>query len=221
MAAAQQMLGIVLDGTVGNDPKRQGDILRRIDRALEQSQDMVKNYLDMTRMERGELEAHMSEIDLFTEVIEPVVEQNRQPYESKKISLALPGPEDFGPNGIKITADPELLKIAVTNFVNNAAKYGKKNQTITISTVLNGKDWIKIIVEDQGKGIPKDMQKAIFEKFSQIEPSLSRSREGTGLGLYICKLISEKLGGNIGVCSSAKTGTRFYVDLPLRSIYKE
>jgi K+-sensing histidine kinase KdpD len=75
MAASQQMLALVLDGTLDHDHERKQDFLHRIERALDQSQDMIKNYLDMTRVERGELAIQMRTLDLCSDVVNPVAER--------------------------------------------------------------------------------------------------------------------------------------------------
>ena len=74
---------------------------------------------------------------------------------------------------------------------------------------------IKVEVSGAGQGIPKEMQNKLFMKFSQLEPSLSRSQDGMGLGLYICKQNIENLGGKVGVESKINQGATFYFTLPI------
>ena len=74
---------------------------------------------------------------------------------------------------------------------------------------------VRLAVTNEGPGIPKDKQKSLFLKFSQLEPSLSRSQEGMGLGLYICKQNIETLGGEIGVISEDGKGVTFFFTVPL------
>jgi len=117
---------------------------------------------------------------------------------------------------IKLISDKEKINEVIYNLVDNAIKYGPKKQTITLQITRPEKDKIKIEVIDQGKGIPVSLQKKVFVKFGQLEPSLSRTQEGTGLGLYICKLIIEQLGGQIGVKSEEGKGSTFYFTLPIK-----
>ena len=118
-------------------------------------------------------------------------------------------------NDLVVKTDKEKISEVINNFVDNALKYGPKGQTITI-VAKKENNHVKIEVVDQGMGISKAQQNKLFDKFSQLEPSISRSREGIGLGLYICKLIVDKLGGRIGVESRLSKGSTFYFTLPLQ-----
>jgi len=97
----------------------------------------------------------------------------------------------------------------------NAVKYGPPNQTIGVNLFLVDSKFVRIEVKGAGQGITKELQKKLFLKFSQLEPSLSRSQDGMGLGLYICKQNIENLGGQIGVESELNQGATFYFTLPL------
>jgi signal transduction histidine kinase len=114
-----------------------------------------------------------------------------------------------------VNSDKAKISQVIYNFIDNAVKYGPKEQTININAFLIDNKSVKIEVNNFGSSISKDMQKKLFIKFSQLEPSLSRSQEGIGLGLYICKQNIEALGGQIGVTSEPEQGTTFYFTLPL------
>ena len=120
----------------------------------------------------------------------------------------------------KITSDKNKIIQILYNFVENADKYGSKGQTITISVDKVKNNWIKVAVSDQGKGISKNFQKKIFNKFVQSKDTISRSCEGIGLGLYICKIIVDMLGGEIGVESKLGRGSTFYFTLPVKKASK-
>jgi signal transduction histidine kinase/HAMP domain-containing protein len=117
---------------------------------------------------------------------------------------------------INIESDKNKISEVVYNLVDNAVKYGPSNQTVKIN-ILSDKDTVRVEVVSAGKGISKEMQEKLFFKFSQLEPSLSRSQDGMGLGLYICKQNIESLGGKIGVISDVDQGATFYFTLPLNS----
>jgi signal transduction histidine kinase len=99
--------------------------------------------------------------------------------------------------------------------VDNAVKYGPKNQTISLTLSKPEPAIAKVEVTGAGAGISAEDQKRLFLKFSQLEPSLSRSQDGMGLGLYICKQNIENLGGQIGVVSQLNQGATFYFTLPV------
>ena len=114
------------------------------------------------------------------------------------------------------TSDPELLSEILLNFLDNAIKYGPAKQLITIKSAKHDK-FLRLAVIDNGPGIAKDKQSKLFEKFSQLDSSPTRSQEGIGLGLYICKQNSRSLGANVGVESEPGKGASFYIDLPLNN----
>lgn len=118
---------------------------------------------------------------------------------------------------VLIESDKTKISQIIYNFVDNAVKYGPSAQTIGINLSLPNDKFAKIEVSNTGVGISPEMQKKLFIKFSQLEPSLSRSQEGMGLGLYICKQNVESLGGQIGVTSELGQGATFYFTLPLNS----
>ncbi|PKM91748.1 hypothetical protein CVU82_00895 [Candidatus Falkowbacteria bacterium HGW-Falkowbacteria-1] len=127
---------------------------------------------------------------------------------------------DLRAEGINIESDKSKISQVIYNFVDNAVKYGPKNQSVTIGLSLLGNELIRVEVKGEGRGISKLAQKSLFMKFSQLESSLSRSQDGMGLGLYICKQNVESLGGKVGVESEPNQGATFYFTLPLISKIK-
>jgi len=125
---------------------------------------------------------------------------------------------DIQAKGAAMESDKLKISQVVYNFVDNAVKYGPKNQTISVSLSQPDNDTVRLAVTGAGQGITKEKQKSLFLKFSQLEPSLSRSQDGMGLGLYICKQNIESLGGEIGVISEVNQGATFFFTLPL--VYK-
>jgi signal transduction histidine kinase len=129
----------------------------------------------------------------------------------KDVKIAI----DIKDENINLISDKEKISEVIYNFIDNAVKHSSAGQTITISVSRFSPKFAKIEVIDQGEGIAKKLQSKLFAKFSQLDSSLSRSQEGTGLGLYICKLIVEKLGGEIGVKSTLGKGSSFFFTLPI------
>ena len=99
------------------------------------------------------------------------------------------------------------------NILDNAIKFSPPNSTITIRIVPE-QDFIKISIEDEGPGIPKDQQAKIFKQYAQIKSAATPSiRGGFGLGLTFCKLAAQAMGGSIWVESDGKSGTKFLFTL--------
>ncbi len=103
----------------------------------------------------------------------------------------------------------------VSNLVGNAVKYSPAGGTIVLQ-VVDGPKHVRIDVQDPGIGIPRSAQTRIFEKFSRLDPTLTRGIGGTGLGLYISRGLVEQMGGRITVSSRPDQGSTFSVELPRR-----
>ena len=175
---------------------------------------VVRRILTVTRFEAGKEEIHTEKIDIV-EQIKSNISGYKMLCKLKQVKLETV----FKSKTLLLSTDPEKVCEVLTNLVDNAIKYGPEKQTITITGAYakneSGKKVVRISVSDHGVGISPEAQGRLFSKFSQLENSYSRSGEGTGLGLYICKLIIEKMGGTIGVVSEVGKGSTFYFELPV------
>jgi signal transduction histidine kinase len=120
-----------------------------------------------------------------------------------------------------IGIDEEKFERILLNLLSNAIKFTPKGKKIFVRLRLKrhmGKEMVCIEVADQGIGIPKGKQKLIFERFGQVEDTLSKQAEGTGIGLYLVKLFVEHLGGDIQLDSETGAGSTFRVVLPTAKV---
>ena len=117
------------------------------------------------------------------------------------------------PNFPTIQADPDRITQVLDNLLGNALKYGSKASKIVVRLEVD-KDKVIVSVSNQGTGIPAREQERIFERFYQIDGSISRSQSGLGLGLAIVKRIIEAHHGTVWVTSDEHTGSTFYFSLP-------
>jgi signal transduction histidine kinase len=101
------------------------------------------------------------------------------------------------------------------NLFSNAIKYSAENKRIIVS-LFTEDEHIKLSVQDQGYGISEDQQKHLFEKYQRGDNEKSRRLTGTGLGLYVVKLITDLHHGTIKVKSAIDQGTTFTVTLPIK-----
>jgi len=172
---------------------------------------VVKRILTVTRYESGKDVVYLERISIntFFQSLLPVLQTLNQ---KRKYSVQI----QEVPGDLQIETDKEKISEVVINLVDNAVKYGRDNQTIMVSIGHDtGNNMLKVEVADQGPGIPPESMSKLFNKFSQLEPSLSRSQEGIGLGLYICKFTIERLGGRIEVQSEVGKGSKFIFYLPI------
>jgi signal transduction histidine kinase len=120
------------------------------------------------------------------------------------------------PEGLpRIVADPERLRQVLTNLTVNAAKYSPQPGSISVRARERDPQHVVIEVEDQGLGIPPDQMGRLFRKFERVRTDAHLRVSGTGLGLYICRLIVEGHGGRIWADSEEGKGSTFFVLLPV------
>jgi signal transduction histidine kinase len=102
----------------------------------------------------------------------------------------------------------------LTNLIDNAVKYSPDGGRVHVLVSRVG-NRIRFRVQDEGLGVPPAEQSRIFEKFFRLDPQLTRGVGGTGLGLYICRELVERMHGRIGVDSDGRKGSSFWVELPV------
>jgi len=196
-------------GYFGNLSPDQQKIIETILRNCQYLEDIIRNYLDLSKMELDSLESFSQQIDLYEEVIKPIVEmpENTNNIKNMKLELNI----QVKP---KIMGDANLLKIVVTNLINNAIKYGQANTTINIELTQQNNEYV-FSVYNEGVGIPEEDMEKLFKKFSRLKQKGTEGIKGSGLGLYICKSIIEKHKGKIWVESEYGKWVKFSFSLPL------
>ncbi len=119
-----------------------------------------------------------------------------------------------------IACDPEKIERIILNLISNAIKFSDKDNKIFVDVKSKG-EFVEISVKDNGIGIEAEDLDIIFDRFKQIDTSLSRNSEGTGIGLSLVKAIAELHGGSIHVESEIGVGSKFTVMLSSKNIYNE
>jgi two-component system, OmpR family, phosphate regulon sensor histidine kinase PhoR len=190
------------------DPGEASRFLAIADRHTERLTALVRDLLDLSRIESGGL-VPSPEAVAAAEVASQVIEVFSGPAAKRKIRLRM----DLPPDLPFVWADRDALVQVITNLVENAVKYGDEGGAVTISGAEeNGA--IRIVVEDTGPGIAPAHLPRLFERFYRVDTGRSRDRGGTGLGLSIVKHLVEAMGGSVAVHSQIGSGTRFTVTLP-------
>jgi len=170
---------------------------------------LIDSILELSQLESGRFRMVREPFNL-TALTQEVVAILGSMADAKRISIVV---ETAAPE-IVIEADRELLRRVLNNLGSNAIKFTHEGGTVTFRTTIEGRA-VRIQVEDTGIGIPKEGIERIFDKFYQIDSSLSREYPGVGLGLSISKSIVEWHGGEITAESEAGRGSRFTVLLPV------
>ena len=113
----------------------------------------------------------------------------------------------------RVQIDPDRFLQVMANLLSNAVKHSPKGKTVRV-LLTQSRNEVQVAVVDEGPGIDPDFKKKLFEKFSQADASDRRPVGGTGLGLYISRMLVEKMGGTVGADSGATGGSTFRVSLP-------
>ena len=174
---------------------------------------LVTAVLDLAKIEAGRMDFNLTSVGLPGLLREVVSAQRGH---AQKRNLALELIEDGLPP--LVFADGVRLRQILLNLTNNALKFTEQG-TVTVRAMseaaLEGEPGrVRIEVQDTGAGISADEQKLIFEKFRQSENFVTRSHEGSGLGLTLAKELVEHMGGEIGVVSTPGAGSTFHIVLP-------
>lgn len=191
---------------------------------------IINDLLDLSKIEAGKMDFHFNPIQIKN-VIEDVRTALAGLAKEKSIEILTENNIDLP----EVMADSQRLEQVLTNLLSNAIKFTPDNKSITIRTqLLNATeityhpsfandlknlhgDYIVVSVEDQGIGIAEDELLHAFDKFAQIENSLSRKVGGTGLGLPIAKQLLEAHKGAIWCDSALEKGSKFHFAIPVDS----
>jgi signal transduction histidine kinase len=193
----------------GNLTTRDMSMIDAISRGETQMRVLLKDLLDLSRVEANELELEISAVDL-REVVQGVVQSMTPVLDAKSQSII----SDMPSTVIDVDGDRARLEQVVTNLVSNASKYSPDSSIIQLSISVN--DVCSIIeISDEGIGISPDDQEKLYTPFFRSENRETREVPGTGLGLVICKQIVELHGGTMKITSSRGRGTTVRVELPL------
>jgi two-component system phosphate regulon sensor histidine kinase PhoR len=168
---------------------------------------ITEDVLLASRLDRGGVSVERDEIDLG-EVVHATVEAVRA-RRTDAVSIRI----DAAFNGAAAVGDRDRVEQVLTNLLDNAIKYGRRDGIVSVTTERTG-DVVRVTVTDEGLGIQPSEHEAIFEKFYRADPEQRHAPSGTGLGLYISRELVHRMGGRIGVDSQSGAGATFFFELP-------
>ncbi len=171
-------------------------------------QRLVDDLLDFARMEAGSFEIVKEESDLGSK-ISSAVESLRPLAAEAGLELVL----DLPDRPVPVVMDAGRIEQVILNLAGNAIRFTPTGGKVTVAAKLTD-DHVRVEVRDTGKGIAPEHLPRLFEKFYQVDPSLTREHGGAGLGLAISQAIVKAHGGEIGVESEVGVGSTFWFTLP-------
>ena len=167
---------------------------------------ITEEVLLANRLDRGDLRIDSERVDLSQVVSDAVETMRHDAPESVSLIAA-------GNGATEAIGDRDRIEQVLVNLIDNAVKYSPDGGEVVVSTVPAAAS-VRVEVADQGIGIPPAEQEAVFEKFYRADPQHRAAPSGTGLGLYICRELVQRMGGTIGVRSRPGGGSTFWFDLP-------
>jgi len=171
---------------------------------------LINDLLDLAKTEAGKMKLHIETTNIYMlceEVVASFSEMTRQ----KKLKVKLDVEKNIPP----VTTDPGKVRQILYNFFSNAIKFTEPKGQIHIKACLIDDNKVRISVIDTGCGIPESEKQNIFEKFRQVDGSITRPSYGSGLGLAISKELATLLAAEIGLESVVNEGSTFWIDLPV------
>ncbi|HZH66051.1 MAG TPA: ATP-binding protein [Flavisolibacter sp.] len=166
---------------------------------------LINNILISSRLEGKDYRIAKEDLD-FSELVKDVVKAFQCRYTDRKIQVAIEAE-------VEVEGDATLLKLLLSNLLENANKYSPKEKPVSLSLTKSAGAML-LEVADEGYGVPDDEKKAVFEKFYRIGNEQTRKTQGTGLGLYICYKIVKDHGGAIFIKDNQPAGSKFIIQFP-------
>lgn len=213
IAAMKLNLLALHDGYVGDMTPPQfealGDVLAGVNRAEE----MILNYLNLSRIEKGELQVRARPVLVDAEVMQSVLRDLRGRFEAKSMRV-----ENELPTDLVVYADPSLLQVVYENLLGNAVKYGREEGLVRV-WAKQGEAYVELHVWNDGPGVPADQMAQLFRKFSRVHESVAEW--GTGLGLFVAREIVARHGGDLRVEGEYGAWIDLIVRLPRSDVLPE
>lgn len=231
LTSIKNSLDILMSGRCGEITPASEKFLAMAMRNVQRLSGIINDLLDLSKIEAGKMDFHFAPTNINT-VINYVKSALSEVAKTKGLNLVT---EEY-PKIPDITADSRRLEQVLTNLVSNAIKFTPEGKTITISSRLVNADdikvneyfkdsiqnlsgeYVEVCVKDEGIGIESKNLLHAFDKFAQIENSLSRKAGGTGLGLPIAKQLLDAHKGAIWCDSEINKGSKFYFIIPVNKI---
>jgi len=194
------------------DPDQDQKQSRYIDNVLSAGKMLhaiISDLLDLAKIEAGKMQVHW-DLCSISEIVEVLINFTRPMAQNKNLDVHL----DIDENLPLVQSDPGKLQQILFNLISNAIKFTPDGGRIDVKVSEVDEKTFELLVADTGPGIAPEDQEKVFEKFLQLDGSMTREHSGTGLGLAIVKELVEILGGTIHLKSQLGKGTLFRVLLP-------
>jgi two-component system NtrC family sensor kinase len=204
-------IGSLRDHILGPLNAEQEALLKAASVSADYLRDTIANYLNLSRIEEGELRLRLSEVNFRSDVIGPLLDRVTELAADRGMRV-----ECDVPDGLAGVCDPDLVGTVFQNLLSNAIKYGREGGTIRVSARDSSEDGnLRFSVWNEGEGFGRDAGERLFQKFSRLTFGRGDTKSGTGLGLFVSKRIIERHGGQIWAESEPGQWADFVFTLPI------
>jgi two-component system NtrC family sensor kinase len=196
---------------IGQLSGSQETLVLNITKSIEKAVSMTRKYLDLSRIEKGELKVTLRPMDMIKDVVGPLLEEFREAMASKAVILS-----NELPATIALKGDRDLLQVVYRNLIDNALKYGRQGGTIKL-TFASTAEALQFEVWNEGENLSEAQLAQVFDKFVRVRRKEGLT-QGTGLGLFITKEIIRKHGGDIWARCKQDKWVQFVFALPIHPL---
>jgi two-component system, sensor histidine kinase and response regulator len=213
LAAVQTTATTLQRGYFGKPAPEQQKIVETIIRNCSYLEDIIRSYIDLSKMELDGLALFKEKVPFASAVVGPVLDMPGVRDNVRRMAVVTE--LDGDP---VIEGDPNLLKILVANLVNNAVKYGAEGTPVRVRLGMKDGELV-LAVRNEGVGIPREDLPRLFKRFERLKQKGTEGVKGSGLGLYISKTVVDKHKGRIWVEGEPGKWVEFFVALPAPALY--
>lgn len=219
LTSIKESVSLVLDGIAGPLTEEQKKFLTISKNNINRLAKLITDILDLSKLEAGRVIMRKRKLNI-NELIKEAQSSAKINAERRNIEVSVSLEES-----VELTwFDPDRIRQVLGNLISNAIKFNRDKGKIKISSSkenINNRDFIRIIIEDNGIGIPQEDIENLFKDFSPLDASMTRKYGGAGLGLAISKGIIDLHGGDIWVVSEPGNGSKFIFTIPVYKKHEE
>lgn len=209
MTSVKGGLDLALHGAAGDLSEPLRNLLTIAQRNSLRLLKLVDDVLDLQKLDLSTINLQLQDLDA-DDFLRDVIEE----YEAYATEAEVRLVNVSGEVNRRLRADPHRLKQVVGNVISNAVKFSPRGGQVDCATrVIDTR--LRISVRDSGIGIPDGQEDKVFGRFNQVESGSSKAPGGSGLGMHIAKMLTERMGGAISYESRLGQGTTFHIDIPL------
>lgn len=209
VASLQGFLELALTPKIKSDPERSFQYVEKAYKTAKHLGDLFTDLLVVSQHDQNSTVVHLEPVDVNA-LLQDILKQNENSAQAKNLIVTLKN-NSSNPDLLLVAADKQKLAEVLQNLVQNAIKYTDAG-SITLSAEEKA-ETVEIGVSDTGIGIAQEDIPNLFKKFFRVDNSKTRTIGGTGLGLYIAKILTESMDGKIWVESTIGKGSSFYIEL--------